>query len=80
MVSKNDLSDWVVDALKSNNGTASILYVAKHIWKHHQKDLEGNPLFYSWQYDMRWAATALRKKGRLVAADDDRRGKWTLSE
>ena len=78
MVSKNDLTDWVVEALKANNGTGSILYVAQHIWEHHKRDLEGSPLFYSWQYDMRWAATELRKKGRLVSADDDRRGKWTL--
>jgi len=78
MVVKTDLTDWVVDALKSNGGAASILYVAQHIWEHHEKDLKGSPLFYSWQYDMRWAATELRKKGRLVAADDDRRGKWTL--
>ena len=78
MVTKADLTDWVVEALKANNGEGSILYVAKYIWDHHQNDLHGHDLFYSWQYDMRWAATELRKKGRLVAADDDRRGKWTL--
>ncbi|MDK4704633.1 hypothetical protein PH562_20435 [Rhizobium sp. CNPSo 4062] len=78
MASKGDLQDWVVDALRSNKGSASILYVAQHIWENHEKDLAGSPLFYSWQYDMRWAATELRKKGLLVAAGDDRRGKWTL--
>ncbi len=78
MATKSDLTDWVVEALRRNNGGGSILYVAQYIWEHHQKELEGSDLFYSWQYDMRWAATALRKKGLLVAADDDRRGKWTL--
>ena len=78
MVVKSDLQKWVIDALKANGGEASILYVAKHIWEHHQNDLKGQDLFYSWQYDMRWAATELRKTGILVAADDDRRGKWTL--
>lgn len=78
MVAKADLSDWVVEALKSNGGEGSILYVAKHIWDNHHTDLKGTDLFYSWQYDMRWAATNLRKRGLLVAADDDRRGKWTL--
>ena len=78
MISKKDLADWVVEALKANKGTASILYVAQHIWEHHQKELEDSDIFYSWQYDMRWAATELRKSGRLFAAGDDRRGKWTL--
>lgn len=78
MVSKSDLQDWVVEALKAHNGEGSILYVAQFIWEHHRKDLEGSALFYSWQYDMRWAATELRKKGLLVSAADDRRGKWTL--
>jgi len=77
-VAKADLTGWVIDALKSNGGEASILYVARHIWEHHEKDLAGHDLFYSWQYDMRWAATELRKKGLMVPADDDRRGKWTL--
>lgn len=78
MVVKSDLQKWVIDALTANGGEASILYVAKHIWEHHQDDLKGHDLFYSWQYDMRWAATELRKAGRLIAAEDDRRGKWTL--
>ena len=78
MVAKADLKKWVIDALNSNGGEASILYVARYIWDHHEGDLRGHDLFYSWQYDMRWAATELRKKGLMVLADDDRRGKWTL--
>jgi hypothetical protein len=80
MVKKADLKDWVVDALKARGGEGSILYVAQYIWDHHQKDLHGHQLFYSWQYDMRWAAAELREAGVLVAAKDDRRGKWTLKK
>ena len=79
MATKGDLTDWVIEALKANNGTASILFGAQHIWSHHESELRESDLFFSWQYDMRWAATELRKKGRLVAASDDRRGKWTLT-
>ena len=79
MATTGDLTDWVIEALKANNGTASILFVAQHIWSHHESELRESDLFFSWQYDMRWAATELRKKGRLVAASDDRRGKWTLT-
>ena len=78
MATKGDLVDWVHEALKTAGGAANIVYVAKYIWEHHRAELEENDLFYTWQYDMRWAATALRKRGLMVPADDDRRGKWTL--
>nr|WP_196108280.1 MULTISPECIES: hypothetical protein [unclassified Ochrobactrum] len=79
MATKGDLVDWVQEALKSAGGTASILYVAQYIWNNHKKQLEENDLFFTWQYDMRWAATELRKRGVLVRAEDDRRGKWSLT-
>ncbi|MGK8642200.1 hypothetical protein ACRS7F_22250 [Brucella anthropi] len=78
MATKGDLVGWVEEALRSAGGTASILYVAQYIWNNHKKQLEANDLFYTWQYDMRWAATELRKRGVMVRAEDDRRGKWTL--
>ena len=79
MATKGDLVDWVQEALKSAGGTASILYVAQYIWNNHKKQLEENDLFFTWQYDMRWAATEVRKRGVLVRAEDDRRGKWSLT-
>lgn len=78
MATKGDLVDWVRDALNAAGGSASILYVAKYIWDHHEKELKRTDLFFTWHYDMRWAATELRKRGTMVAAEDDRRGKWTL--
>jgi hypothetical protein len=78
MATKGDLVDWVREALNSSGGAGTILYVAKHIWQHHEQELRESDLFYTWHYDMRWAATELRKRGIMVAAEDDRRGKWTL--
>ncbi|HAD87957.1 MAG TPA: hypothetical protein DCG48_11390 [Rhodospirillaceae bacterium] len=81
MASRQDLPGWVLSAIKANKGQASILAVAKHIWKHHQAELEGSiPLFYTWQYDMRWAALTLRKRGLLKPADQSRRGVWELPD
>jgi len=80
MATKGDLVDWVVAALKAAGGSASILYVAQYIWANHEKDLKENDLFFSWHYDMRWAATELRKRGIMIAAEDDRRGKWSLKQ
>jgi hypothetical protein len=79
VATKGDLVDWVVQALKTAGGSGSVLFVAKHIWDNHEKELRasGN-LFYTWQYDTRWAATELRRRGILVGANEDRRGKWTL--
>ncbi|RLP28342.1 hypothetical protein [Mesorhizobium sp. YM1C-6-2] len=78
MATKGDLVDWVVEALKAAGGAGTLLYVAKYIWEHHEKELRSTDLFYTWQYDMRWAATELRKRGTMVPAETDRRGKWTL--
>lgn len=73
--------DWVVEALRSAGGSASIVYVARHIWEHHSDELESsqNDLFYTWQYDMRWAAKTLRDRGALAPADECRRGEWALT-
>jgi len=74
---KEKLLDWVIDALKSNYGEASVLDVSKHIWERHNYDLEnsGN-FFYTWQYDVRWAGVELRKKGILKPADEKKL--WVL--
>ncbi len=78
MATKGDLVDWVEEALKAGGGSANILFVAKHIWEQRKSDLQQSDLFYTWQYDMRWAATELRRRGIMLAAEEDRRGKWTL--
>lgn len=35
-------------------------------------------MFYTWQYDMRWACTKLRKRGIVQSAELSKRGKWNL--
>ena len=78
MNTRDVLKDWVKDALRRNSGELELIEVAKDIWTHHEKDLRSSgDLFFSWQYDMRWAATALRKAGEIEAATD--RGIWKLT-
>jgi hypothetical protein len=78
MITRDVLKDWIKDALRRNGGQMKLIDVAKDIWSHHLEDLKGSgDLFFSWQYDMRWAATALRRAGELQAADD--RGVWKLT-
>lgn len=79
MVTKRDLADWVYAALKANGGEASIVDVAKHIWAHHEAELRGSgDLFFTWQYDMRWAAQSLRDAGKCVPSSVAKRGIWAL--
>lgn len=80
MATKDDLQDWVTDALRSLGGGARLVEVAKHIWLHHEAELRssGN-LFFTWQYDMRWAANQLRRKRALKATDISPTGVWELA-
>jgi len=66
MAARADLEGWVLTAVKEAGGEATVLQVAKAIWQNHASDLEGSgDLFFTWQYDMRWAADRLRKSGKL---------------
>ena len=64
-MSKDDrLKKWVLEAVKSNGGEATLTQVAKHLWDNHEDELRSlGSGFYSWQYDMRWAAQYLRDEG-----------------
>jgi hypothetical protein len=79
MLRKEDLGDLVVEALNANNGNAKIVDISKYIWDNYEEDLrESGELFYTWRYDMRWAATNLRKQGVLRDARKSPEGIWEL--
>ncbi|RXJ69358.1 hypothetical protein CRV08_04970 [Halarcobacter ebronensis] len=79
MATKNDLQDWVFNALKALDGKGTIVQVAKHIWENHSDDLKSSgDLFYTWQYDIRWAATELRKTNKILPAEKSPKGQWAL--
>lgn len=78
---KETLKEWLVDALDAHNGSATIVQVCEYIWRNHEKELRASgDLFYTWQYDVRWAATALRDEGRLRDSSESPRGRWELAE
>lgn len=73
------LTEWVKEALEQNDGRGSVIEISKIIWKNHEEDLrKSGDLFYTWQYDYRWAATYLRQKGFIKPAYDSPRGVWEL--
>ena len=81
MVAKSALQEWVIEALRDHGGSARPIDVARHVWEHHEPELRGSgDLFYTWQYDLRWAAKRLRDSGRLRAKHGERTGTWDLAE
>ena len=73
------LKQWVVEALKRKGGRAKLIDVARDLWANHEQELRRmDDLFYTWQYDMRWAATALRKDGIMEPAPRGSGSVWAL--
>jgi hypothetical protein len=77
--SKDDLPDLVTEALQALGGKGTLVAVSRQIWKTHESDLRASgDLFYTWQYDIRWAANRLRRSGLMRAAKSSPVGIWEL--
>jgi len=61
------------------NGSGSIVEIAKIIWDKHEKDLfKSGDLFYTCQYDYRWAGKRLKNEKIIKEADLSPKGIWEL--
>ncbi|GAA0843655.1 hypothetical protein GCM10008915_45260 [Bifidobacterium pullorum subsp. gallinarum] len=79
-MTRNKLIELVVEALKANGGKSTIVQVSKFIWDHYEQDLrESGDVFYTWQYEIRWAAKKLRDKGIMKSVELSKKGIWELS-
>jgi len=79
VATKPDLTDWVCEALRHYGGRVKLVDVAKYIWQRYQTTLEASGDFlFTWQYDMRWAANELRRRGVMRVTDVSPRGIWEL--
>lgn len=77
---KTVLATWVLDSLGSRGGEAHHIQIAKDIWDGHEDELRAaGELFYTWQYDLRWAGQRLRDAGTLLPDSQTRRGHWRLA-
>lgn len=81
MATRHDLGEWILAALRDLGGSAEIIAICRWVWNHKEQELRasGN-LFFTWQYDIRWAATRLRRAGRLRPVGASPAGVWELSE
>lgn len=81
MATKHLLVDWLADALRALGGRGRIPDICKQVWESHEYELRAsNELFYTWQYDIRWAAHELRKSGEMKSAKISPTGVWELAE
>lgn len=78
-MNRYDLPDILYNSIKEMGGQTNIIEVCKYVWQHYQQELfNSGDLFYTWQYDIRWAATELRKTKRMKAAEQSPRGIWEI--
>ena len=76
---KEDLRKWLLEAIKSHGGTASLVDVCKFVWSNYERELRNyGDRFFTWQYDIRWIADELRKEG-ILSGDLHPRGVWKLA-
>lgn len=77
MAYRENLQTWVREALIAIGGRGTVVEVAKHLWENHQADfLAAGEGFYTWQYDMRWAAQRLREQGKLGLTKEGSKSVW----
>ena len=78
-MTKDMLPDLLCDVLQGLGGRGAIVTVCKEFWAKHENELKkSGDLFYTWQYDIRWAATTLRKAGRMIDANVSPSGVWEI--
>ena len=79
MITKEMLPDLLYSVLKKMGGSASLLAVCKKFYSIYEVELKSSgDLFYTWQYDIRWAATTLRKTDRMIDAKVSPNGVWEI--
>jgi hypothetical protein len=81
MADREKMMRWVYQAVETAGGEASLLQVARHIWENHEIDLRASgDDFYTWQYDMRWAAQKLRDEKKFVSTAAQTGRKWAIAK
>ncbi|WP_294322474.1 hypothetical protein [uncultured Sphingomonas sp.] len=75
---RETLQVWVLEALSALGGSGAIEEVAREIWHSREPQLREGPGFFSWQYDMRWAAQKLRERGKLGLRKESGKSVWYL--
>ena len=77
---RQDLIPVLTEALNAFGKRGTIVQVCEYIWKNYEQELRNSgDLFFTWQYDVRWAATVLRQQRKMKSADLSGKGVWELN-
>jgi hypothetical protein len=80
MLTKQDLPRLVTESLRRLGGDGTVVGVCKDVWQAHELDLRASgDLFFTWQYDIRWAAQKLRDEGTLQPTKRGAGSLWSLA-
>ncbi len=80
MATREDLQEWVIEALREHGGSARVFDVCKYIWDTYENELkQSGRLLYTWQYDVRWAAQKLRDSGVMKPVHGSKSRPWELA-
>ena len=78
-VLRDDLPELLKATFANLSGSVTIIEVCKKFWADNESKLRrSGDLLYTWQYDIRWAATTLRKTGIMKDASVSESGVWEL--
>jgi len=76
-MSRDDFVDLLPKILADLGKRATVVQVCKYIWQRYEQELRNSDdFFYTWQYDVRWAADTLRKRGVIKLS---RNRTWELT-
>ncbi|MBR4770387.1 MAG: hypothetical protein IK090_05605 [Clostridia bacterium] len=76
---REDLPAALYVVMQKMGGAGTLLDICKEFWKQFETDLrQSGDLFYTWQYDIRWAATTLRKLGKMEDTSNCAKGIWKI--
>lgn len=68
-MTRQDLPDLLYKTIKLLGGKDIMINIFQKFWKLHAEELkQSGDLFYTWKYDIRWAATKLRNQKRMKSA------------
>lgn len=66
---RTDLPNILYQIIEELGGRAKMMDIFKSFWAKYKNVLnENDDIFYTWNYDIRWAATQLRKEKRMKPA------------
>ena len=80
MITRTMLKDWIVDAVRENRGSATYVEMNRYIWSNHENELrDSGDMFFTWQFDVRWAYKELVLSGILTRKRQGRYSVWSLN-